>query len=392
MVDRAAASRAPVGLGRTSRRAGVAARAAHRHASALDEWADAVAAQLAARELEVDDAIDALHTASYLGDGVTAAPCVHAARALFDAGRAPAALAVVLRATGPVRAQQPARAVDARRRRGPVRFRQGADGRDRRAGRGRARSRREARALGGRVEPGNADAQRALGFALAQQGKLVDALSPVDARDARARAASPREHARAARQARRRARDPGLREPVVHARRRVARPTRAPRPTPAMPVRAARAHARAAELVPSLAAGRGHRSSTARSDLRAARRRRSRRCGSATRRSELANPPHGVARRAISLAGREPSRGHAASMGGGTRGARRDDRHDGSRGPARPLPRAADPRASLLRARSRAAARRADDERPRFATSFAHEGSWSSAATTRGCRHSSIAS
>jgi tetratricopeptide (TPR) repeat protein len=54
-----------------------------------------VVAQLAARELEQDDAIDALHTACYLAEGMSAVPAVHAARVLFDAGRAPAALSVL---------------------------------------------------------------------------------------------------------------------------------------------------------------------------------------------------------------------------------------------------------------------------------------------------------
>jgi tetratricopeptide (TPR) repeat protein len=69
--------------------------ASHTGSAGLDEWADAIAAQLAARELELEDAVDGLHTACYLGDGLTAGPCLHLARVLFDAGRAPAALAVV---------------------------------------------------------------------------------------------------------------------------------------------------------------------------------------------------------------------------------------------------------------------------------------------------------
>jgi tetratricopeptide (TPR) repeat protein len=69
--------------------------ATHTGSTGVDEWADAIVAQLAAREIETDDAIDALHTACYLADGVSAVPCVHAARVLFDAGRAPAALAVL---------------------------------------------------------------------------------------------------------------------------------------------------------------------------------------------------------------------------------------------------------------------------------------------------------
>ncbi len=69
--------------------------ASHTGGAGIDEWADAIIAQLAAREIETEEAIDALHTACYLGDGITAVPCLHLARVLFDAGRAPAALVVL---------------------------------------------------------------------------------------------------------------------------------------------------------------------------------------------------------------------------------------------------------------------------------------------------------
>jgi len=78
--------------------------ASHTGSAGADEWADAIAAQLAAREIDLDDAVDALHTACYLAEGHSAGPCVHAARILFEAGRAPAALAVLstgLRAATP---------------------------------------------------------------------------------------------------------------------------------------------------------------------------------------------------------------------------------------------------------------------------------------------------
>ncbi len=68
---------------------------AHTGRTGADEWSDAIVAQLAAGEIDQDDAIDALHTACYLTEGVSAIPCVHAARVLFDAGRAPAALSVL---------------------------------------------------------------------------------------------------------------------------------------------------------------------------------------------------------------------------------------------------------------------------------------------------------
>jgi tetratricopeptide (TPR) repeat protein len=69
--------------------------ATHTGHTGVDEWADAIVAQLASRELEVDDAIDALHTACYLAEGRSPGPSVHAARVLFEAGRAPAALQVL---------------------------------------------------------------------------------------------------------------------------------------------------------------------------------------------------------------------------------------------------------------------------------------------------------
>jgi hypothetical protein len=150
--------------------------ALHTGTAALDEWADAIAAQLAARELEADDAIDALHTACYLGDAAgTSTPCVHTARALFDAGRAPAALAVVLRANGPIRAT-PLRepwtrsAVEV-----PFDFDKALTAATAALGAGEpARAEKLAR-WAANIDPASSDAQRVLGFALAQQGKLVDA-------------------------------------------------------------------------------------------------------------------------------------------------------------------------------------------------------------------------
>jgi len=150
--------------------------ALHAGTAALDEWADAIAAQLAARELEAEDAIDALHTASYLGDGITSVPCVHAARALFEAGRAPAALAVVLRASGPVRAQTLREPWTRLAVEVPFDLDKALTAATSAlAANEPARAERLARWVVA-VEPGNADGQRALGFALAHQGKLAEAL------------------------------------------------------------------------------------------------------------------------------------------------------------------------------------------------------------------------
>jgi hypothetical protein len=72
--------------------------AMHTGSTALDEWAESIEAQLAAEEMELEDAVDALHTACYLAEGITAAPCVRAARVLFDSDRAHVAFEVL--ATG----------------------------------------------------------------------------------------------------------------------------------------------------------------------------------------------------------------------------------------------------------------------------------------------------
>jgi hypothetical protein len=74
--------------------------ASHTGYAGADEWADAIVAQLAAREIETDDAIDVLLTACYLAEGKSAGPCVHAARVLLEAGRAPAAFTVVCAGLG----------------------------------------------------------------------------------------------------------------------------------------------------------------------------------------------------------------------------------------------------------------------------------------------------
>ena len=144
--------------------AAVAAQAArlalHTGYLGADEWADAIAAQLAAREIELDDAIDALHTACYLAEGVSAGPCVHAARVLLEAGRAPAALAVLTRRprAPPTTAWRDrssralADAVGGQRKLDvPLAFEQGRVGDVRGAAEGRAGARREARALGRRA-------------------------------------------------------------------------------------------------------------------------------------------------------------------------------------------------------------------------------------------------
>lgn len=70
--------------------------ALHTGHAGVDELADAVVAQLAKKAIDFDDAIDALHTAAYLAEGRSAHPAMHCARVLLDAGRGPAALALLI--------------------------------------------------------------------------------------------------------------------------------------------------------------------------------------------------------------------------------------------------------------------------------------------------------
>jgi len=144
------------------------------------EWAEATVAQLASKAIDLDDAIDALHSACYLAEGSTAVPSAHLAKLLADAGRVPAAQAVLAAGLpAATKAQrtaalaavadawtvdlplQPERAAselfEALQKRDPVR----------------------AEKLGRwavACDPDNAEINRNLGLALAQQGKLVDAL------------------------------------------------------------------------------------------------------------------------------------------------------------------------------------------------------------------------
>ncbi len=144
-----------------------------------EEWADAVVAQLATREIEVDDAIDALHTACYLGQGITAGPCVHAARVLLGVGRAPAAVAVL--GTGLVagpadwRERQlgslPTANLDLPLTATPAI----ANARDALNQGDMARAERFGR-WAVALDPSNAEARRHFGEALARQGKLPEAL------------------------------------------------------------------------------------------------------------------------------------------------------------------------------------------------------------------------
>ena len=148
-----------------------------------EEWADATVEQLAAREIDVDDAIDTLHTACYLVEGVSAGPCVHAARVLLDAGRGPAALAVLTAGLGAAttewRARQLATLADGWSRIKvdiPLAFEKVAAAMFEALQTGDpARAERLGR-WAVAIDPDNAEAHRNLGLALAQQAKIPDAL------------------------------------------------------------------------------------------------------------------------------------------------------------------------------------------------------------------------
>ena len=154
--------------------------ASHTGHAGLDEWADAVVAQLAAREIELEDAVDALHTACYLAEGRTAKPCAHAARVLFDAGRAPAALSVLCAGM---------RAADERQRDEllaplksvwksdvPFELDKAASAMFEALQKGDPARAEKLGRWAVAYDPHNSEAHRNLGLALAQQGKTIDAM------------------------------------------------------------------------------------------------------------------------------------------------------------------------------------------------------------------------
>lgn len=157
--------------------------ASHTGRAGADEWADAATAQLAARELELDDAIDVLLTACYLTEGVSAVACVHAARILLDAGRAPAAFAVLCSGLGAAeprwRDEQLASLSQAWRAAGldvPLALDEVATQMFEALQAGEpVRAERLGR-FAVAIDPDNAEAHRNLGLGLAQQGKIPDAL------------------------------------------------------------------------------------------------------------------------------------------------------------------------------------------------------------------------
>jgi tetratricopeptide (TPR) repeat protein len=157
--------------------------ASHTGYAGADEWADAAVAQHAAHEIETDDAIDMLLAASYLTEGVTAGPCLHAARVLLGAGRAPTALAVLCAGLGAAddawRGEQLAALAEPWTRAGldvPLELEQVAAQMFEALQKGEpARAERLGR-LAVAIDPRNGEAHRNLGIAFAQQGKIPEAL------------------------------------------------------------------------------------------------------------------------------------------------------------------------------------------------------------------------
>ena len=157
--------------------------ALHTGYAGVDEWADATVAQLAARSIDTDDAIDALHTAAYLAEGVSAIPSMHLARVLFRVGRAPAGLNVLCAglavAGSEWRDRELASLADLWKSTNPgvpMEFDKVAAGMFEALQAGEALRAEKLGRWAVALDPSNGEAHRNLGLALAQQGKLADAL------------------------------------------------------------------------------------------------------------------------------------------------------------------------------------------------------------------------
>nr|MDQ3301098.1 tetratricopeptide repeat protein [Myxococcota bacterium] len=119
----------------------------------------------------------------YLAEGVSAIPCVHAARVLFEAGRAPAGLAMLVGGLGAAgddwRAREVANLADAWKRAKPgvpLAFDKVAAAMFEALQKGDAARAEKLGRWGVALDPENNEAHRNLGLALAQQGKVVEAL------------------------------------------------------------------------------------------------------------------------------------------------------------------------------------------------------------------------
>jgi tetratricopeptide (TPR) repeat protein len=158
--------------------------AVHTGSTGVDEWADAIVAQLEAREIDTEEAIDSLHTACYLAEGKSAAPCVHAARVLFAAGRPPAAFSVLCTGLGAAtprwrddHVSSIGRAWRAAKLDVPFEFDMAASAMVEAIQQGELARAEKLGRWAIAFDPTNAEAHRNLGLALAQDGKILDALA-----------------------------------------------------------------------------------------------------------------------------------------------------------------------------------------------------------------------
>jgi tetratricopeptide (TPR) repeat protein len=157
--------------------------AQHTGYAGVDEWADATIAALTSRAIDQDDAIDALHTAAYIAEGVSAVPCMHLARVLFGAGRAPAAVNVLstgLHVARPAwRDRELATLADFWKSTNPgvpLEFDAVASTLFEALQKGEAARAEKLGRWAVAIDPTNTEAHRNLGLALAQQGKLAEAM------------------------------------------------------------------------------------------------------------------------------------------------------------------------------------------------------------------------
>lgn len=154
--------------------------ALHTGSTGVAEWADATAAQLAVHSIELDDALDALQSACYLAEGRTPVPAIHTTRVLLGAGRSAAAIGVLTAGIASADAKQRDHALESFGTSWPTEIPRTFD----RVANGvfealQAADAPRAEKLGRwavAFDPRNPEGHRNLGLALAQQGKVVDAI------------------------------------------------------------------------------------------------------------------------------------------------------------------------------------------------------------------------
>jgi tetratricopeptide (TPR) repeat protein len=158
--------------------------AAHTGYAGAEEWADAIVALLDVREIEFEEAVDALHTTCYFAEGRSAGPAVHAARVLFGAGRGPAAFNVLCsglaaggRSGRDERLASLAGPWKAAKLDVPFEFDKAASAMFEALQKGEPARAEKLGRWAVAFDPGNGEAHRNLGLALAQQGKILEAMT-----------------------------------------------------------------------------------------------------------------------------------------------------------------------------------------------------------------------